>query len=298
MTNLQFRLNFLIIFPIIAVSSCNSKNNSQAFQSITASLENASQTINRSSERIYHDLYEKTNDPCTVERARQWLPKAENVRTHSKNLVGFIEMIKSNIQKGEKVTSNDGEDLFKKIIEYRKRLDTIDERMTRDLKGSLIFIDRTFDSTEHTPQDFSKQFITFHSTEGTIAILSNIITNIEVNENKIIGYCNEQVSCMGFIFNSYSVLITQNSTVLKTNEIIEITAGVGAFSKAALPKISINGQIIALNENGTANYVYKAAKPGKFSIPVIIDYIDNVGIKQIVKKKVEYSVVNKPELEN
>ena len=54
-----------------------------------------------------------------------------------------------------------------------------------------------------------------------------------------------------------------SSSYVKAGQEIEITSGIGAFSKAAMPTISINKKNISLDADGAARYRFKASdKPG------------------------------------
>jgi gliding motility-associated protein GldM len=72
---------------------------------------------------------------------------------------------------------------------------------------------------------------------------------------------------------------------------MEITAGVGAFSKAALPDISIDGQAIPISADGTAHKPMKASSAlGKHSVNVTIKYKDQEGKDQVMTKRIDYEV--------
>lgn len=72
---------------------------------------------------------------------------------------------------------------------------------------------------------------------------------------------------------------------------MEITAGVGAFSKAALPAITINGQLVPLAADGAAHLPMTASSSkGNHTVAVSIKYKDQEGMDQTVTKNIEYTV--------
>jgi gliding motility-associated protein GldM len=74
-------------------------------------------------------------------------------------------------------------------------------------------------------------------------------------------------------------------------EEIEITAGVGAYSKSSAPVISINGAGVSLGEEGFASYKMTASSVGSHSVPVRISYMNQVtGKQEVLEKNVEYTV--------
>jgi gliding motility-associated protein GldM len=72
---------------------------------------------------------------------------------------------------------------------------------------------------------------------------------------------------------------------------MEITAGVGAFSKAALPTITIEGTPEKLTDDGAAHRTVRASGSlGKHTIQVSIKYTDQEGIERTIPKTIEYTV--------
>ena len=59
---------------------------------------------------------------------------------------------------------------------------------------------------------------------------------------------------------------TNSITLCLVNE-IEITAGVGAFSKAAIPTVTIEGQNVPLGVDGAAHRKMNAGLVGNHTIP-------------------------------
>lgn len=71
---------------------------------------------------------------------------------------------------------------------------------------------------------------------------------------------------------------------------IEITAGLGAFSKTKLPQISINGAGQTLNEKGQALYKAPVGSLGSHTINVTVAFTDQDGNPQTRTIPVEYVV--------
>ncbi|MEO5562680.1 MAG: hypothetical protein ABIR18_04575 [Chitinophagaceae bacterium] len=93
-------------------------------------------------------------------------------------------------------------------------------------------------------------------------------------------------------YDSYSAIVVQGSAYIRAGEKIDITAGVGAFSKAAMPVITANGKLVLISYDGAEHYTFKASsQPGKHYVPVRIECIDEIGKKQIIERNVKYTVV-------
>jgi gliding motility-associated protein GldM len=73
------------------------------------------------------------------------------------------------------------------------------------------------------------------------------------------------------------------------NDEITITGGIGAYSSAALPQISVNGVNVPVVD-GQGIYKFKASGAGSHKVPVTIKYKDQKGIDKVETKEVEYTV--------
>ena len=114
-------------------------------------------------------------------------------------------------------------------------------------------------------------------TVAALTILSKFQNDVKTSENKVVTFCHEQVGKVIYRQDAFAALAIANTTNALPGQEIEITAGVGGFSKAITPKISIGGQTVALGEDGAAHYKFKADRLGSNSIPVVISYTDQDG---------------------
>ena len=71
---------------------------------------------------------------------------------------------------------------------------------------------------------------------------------------------------------------------------VRITAGVGAFSKAAAPNITIDGSNVALNAEGVAELKFNAGGTGAYSKKVVINYLKPDGTRGTTEKEIKYTV--------
>ena len=119
--------------------------------------------------------------------------------------------------------------------------------------------------------------------------MQNNIRNIE--SNLIVFYdkmCN-YINCG--IHETISPMIIQNTKCLKSGDYLEISAGIGAFSRAAMPQITIDNKLIDSDFGGLVKYRIKAPnKSGKYFIPIKIKYTKPDGTKYILEKQIEYTV--------
>jgi hypothetical protein len=125
-----------------------------------------------------------------------------------------------------------------------------------------------------------------------VSLLNQIETNVKIIENRMIQFCYYKIGANIEDFFGYSALIAINTMRAEPGAKLEITAGVGSFSRKAQPKISIDGKPCSISEDGAVHYTFIAPKAsGKYKQHVKIEFMDDIGKMVVVEKDVDYSVV-------
>jgi hypothetical protein len=263
---------------------------------------------------ILYSLEEKTKDPASHYHAAVWYPKALQVQQLTKKTLAFIEELKKGIKSEAAIDPNDersefreddrnavkrffvdkgkGRELFTVLSDHRKELFQIDTQVTYIFKGFLFIIGRSFELDTTASKGFNRTFFNNLTTSAALTRLSQFQNNVKLAENMLIQFCNDKVSSGCDYYSSYSVLVGQNKGYFKAGERLQITAGVGTFSHAAMPIIIIDSKTVDIDATGVANYKFKVvSKPGKYTVPVQINFTDQDGNSQTVKKDVEYTIL-------
>jgi gliding motility-associated protein GldM len=121
--------------------------------------------------------------------------------------------------------------------------------------------------------------------------LSKFQNDIKTSENRVIAFCHNKVGEVIVRYDTYAAFAQTNSSYVMPGDEMEITAGVGAFSKAAQPVINIAGQNVPLDADGAAHKKMNAeASLGEHSINVTVDFVDQEGKKQTITKPIKYTV--------
>lgn len=283
--------NSVVLSVLLFLSSCSGKsdNNKDVIKALQESMENSNTSINMSSAEILQSLGEKSRDYATKERAGIWLPKAQEIQKLSENIFNYIEGFK----KTSKVSVETTNELFARLIKYREDILAVDSSIRYDFDKNIILVTKTFDTAKQTENDFHNTFFRNSTLLATSAMLAKLQNNIKIIENKTIAYCHNKIGSLdgeGY-FSSFSTIVGQSSSYVKAREAIEITAGVGSFSRAAQPKIAIKGIPIIVNYNGIGHFKFKASnKPGKHFVPVKIEFTSQDGINETHEFTVEYTV--------
>ena len=106
----------------------------------------------------------------------------------------------------------------------------------------------------------------------------------------MVTFCHNQVGAVKVVYDEFAALVGQSSNYLMPGEELEITAGVGAYSKAAQPKISVAGSSIALGADGRASYKTTVSGSGQRSVPVNVTYVKPDGSSETKTFEVKYTV--------
>ncbi|HRX93379.1 MAG TPA: gliding motility protein GldM [Chitinophagaceae bacterium] len=305
----MINIMYLVLTALLALNVSSEILN--AFKTVRRSLENTNNTVSASTATILKSLEEKTLEPQTKERAEIWYPKAQEAAKISKDLYDYIESLKGQIitlAGGKPGTDEpfkeDNLDIVTKLMvkegkgnDLKKRL----EQFSKDLRGLDPAIDSAFKSPfvnlDNPPgrdgkvKDWDIAYFNMVPTVAGLTILSKFQNDIKTAENKVIAECHKKVGEVKVIFDSYAAIVGQNSNYLMPGQEIEIKAGIGAFSKAAQPTITIGGSNVPIGEEGFALYKGQAGGVGSRSIPVKISYMNQVtGKMEILEKNVEYVV--------
>lgn len=306
----MINMMYLVLIAMLALNVSAEILN--AFKTVNSSLENTNTTVDKSTETIMASLKEKLADPSTVERAQIWHPKADSIRKMSALLYTFIGSLKDQImreagyapEKGKydfkednldiatriMVEKESGRELYKKLLEYKSKILAVDPAISKEFKNNLP-IDLSMPETQSKgTKTWEAAYFRMVPTVAALTILSKFQNDIKTTENRVIAFCHNKVGEVALRFDTYAGIVGQSSNYLMPGQELEITAGVGAFSKAAQPVITIGGANVPIGEDGAARWKTTVSTVGTHTLTVNITYTDQDGKKQTITKPVEYTV--------
>jgi hypothetical protein len=281
---------FLVSAIFLSACSGKSDNNEALIRAMEKSLLNSNNSINILSNEFIQSLAEKKQEPETMEKASIWHPKAERIHQLYTELFTYL----SNFKKGNPLTIEQAQELSIRLEKYKEDVLDVDPSIRMQFVNSLPNILNTDTASGKGKYEFYNIFFKHSNPAITSAVLSKIQNDAAIIESKIIAFCNYQIGSLdgcGF-FDSYSAIVGQSSSYVKTGEEIKIMAGIVAFSKSVKPQIKFNGRKIGVGEEGYALYKFKSpSKIGKHNVLVEISYFNNVtGKDESRKLNVEYTV--------
>jgi gliding motility-associated protein GldM len=306
----MINMMYLVLTALLALNVSSEILN--AFKTVNNSLEATNKVVNASTGEIMTSLQAKMNEGGTKERAQIWYPHAQKAQQLASDLYNYIQKFKDQIlteagadfAKGDSTYKDDnldiatrimvehggGKELYRRLDQYKKDLLAMDPKIAAQFSTSLpinLAKPRTQNKGNKTWEDAYFRMV---PTVAALTILSKFQNDVKTSENKIVSFCHEQVGKVDVIQDSYSALAIANTTNALPGQEIEITAGVGGFSKAISPKITIGGQVYTVGEDGAVHHKFKADRLGSNSIPILIEYTDQNGKLQRIPRTVEYVV--------
>lgn len=307
----MINIMYLVLTALLALNVSSEILN--AFKTVNRSLENTNKTVNLSTETIMKSLQDKTTEEQTKVRALEWYPKAQQVVSTSKTLFDYIGSLKNKIltlaggsptdpTKSFKednleivtrmmVKDGEGKKLFAALTKYKTDILGIDSSIKTEFEKSLNIDLTNPPGRDGKTRDWEVAYFHMVPTVAGLTILSKFQNDIKTAENKVVTFCHQKVGEVKVIFDTYTAIVGQNSNYLMPGQELEIKAGVGAFSKAAQPTISIGGSSVPIGEEGYALYKGQAGGVGSHTVPVRISFFNQTTGKDDVREvNVEYTV--------
>ena len=312
----MINMMYLVLTALLALNVSAEILN--AFKTVDRSLMIASGVAEQKNEEIFKSFKAKLEDPTSREKAAIWEPKAQQARKISDELYNYIEGLKLELKKESDLKTVDGKEefkeddldaatrllvqqapegkgkgkeLFEKLKAYKEQLLAIDADMKKEIEVGLP-LDLTIPPTSSEAGNSDWSYAYFHMTPtiAAITIMSKFQNDVRNSESKAIEFCHKQIGQVEIIYDQFQAFAGTNTQYLMPGEELVITAGIGAFSKAAQPSISIDGANVPLNAEGTAEYKTRVGGSGAGIKRVRISYAKPDGTTAVVEKEIKYTV--------
>lgn len=307
----MINIMYLVLTAILALNVSAEILN--AFKTVNRSLENTNTTVNTSTATIMKSLEEKKGEAATAERAGIWFPKATQVVSTSQSLYDYIGTLKSKIltlaggKPGDPtvpfkednldvvtklmVKDGEGKKLFAALTKYKTDILGIDPEIKTEFEKSLQIDLSNPPGQDGKTKPWDIAYFNMVPTVAGLTILSKFQNDIKTAENKVVAFCHTKVGEVKVIFDSYAAIVGTSSNYVMPGQTLTVNAGVGAYSKASQPTITINGSSAPLGDEGFATREITAGGPGTYSIPVKISFFNQTkGVMDVVERKIEYTV--------
>ena len=307
----MINLMYLVLTALLAMNV--SSEILSAFKVVDLSLQNSSSNLTAANQTMYKSLIEKLADPKSAKKALTWQPYAEKARKLSDEMNNYIEGLKKSLKEAAGLEIRNGKEIFKEDnMDAATRLFDTEgkgkelEAKLKAYKLAMLSIDsggkikEKFEKTlpvdidppigqDGTKKEFTIAYFHMTPTVAGLTLLSKFQNNIKNAENQVVTFCHEQIGAVVVPFDKTGVLVGQSSNYVMPGQEVSITAGVGAYSSAAAPQISIGGASVPVID-GKGTYKLIASGTGAKLLPVTIRYLDQDGIPQTKTEEVKYVV--------
>ncbi len=307
----MINLMYLVLTALLALNVSAEILN--AFKTVDNSLDRTNKTINASTVDVMKSFEEMLADEKTKVKAAEWYPKAQNAQQLSVEMYNYIQSLRDRLlaaadfnpaKKKDSTFKEDNQDiptrmmvdkkagdsLRQKLIDYRTALLKIDPKVAEEFSKTLQ-IDTEIPAVQNkSNKTWSDAYFHMVPTVAALTMLRKFQNDVKTSENKVVTFLHQQVGKVVIRYDNFEAIVGQNSKYLMPGQELEITAGLGAFSKQKLPTINIGGSSVPTNEKGMAVYKTAAGAIGSHTIPVTVSFVDQDGIQQTRTIPVEYTV--------
>lgn len=287
--------SFRLVLPVVFLIGCTDpgKKDEAAMKMLKESLANSNEVIASQTEMLYQALDNRKTDG-SYRSVEKWQQKALAIKAQTAVINKYLDSLSSLLNE-RKISLNKeiSRNLYEKLHSYEKALLGIDTVINVSFKDWIIkkLLPEKFGAS--TEVGFYSSYFLGESIPGALGILSSFKNSTTRIENNMIQFCLNRTHMIIEDFTEFSSLMAISSSIVEQGQEIEITAGVGEFSAAGNPHITIKSKNIPLNGAGVAIYKFKATgAPGKYSIPVEIKYTTRSGEEKTELKEIEYRIKN------
>ena len=316
----MINMMYLVLTALLALNVSAEILN--AFKTVDRSLNIATAQAENQNGQAFKFFEDYSKLPEKRDQAAYYEQLAKKAKTLSDDVYNYIQGLKEELKKESGFTKNKkgeeeynvdnldaatrllveegqsgkgkGKELLAKLKAYKDQLLQINDSMKADIQNGLP-IDLTLPQASESTPDEAKanwSYLYFHMTPtiAAVTILSKFQNDVRNSEAKAVDYFLKKVGSLPNPPTDQSVMVLGSANKLYPGEELTITAGVGAFSKTALPSVSVDGASASVNSSGVAEYKLTAGAPGTYSKRVTVTYKDLKGVTKSETKVVEYTV--------
>ena len=303
----MINIMYLVLTAILALNVSNEVI--EAFKTVDKSLQASNANITTANSILYKSLEDKKKDPQYAAQATIWAPKAAQAEQYSKDVMKYIEDLKLELMQGAGLkpdgsfkednldastrlfeTGGKGDQLKAKLEDYKKNMLAIDSSFPSRFSANFPVNTDPIPSKEGGTKPFTTGYFHMTPTVAALTMLSKFQNNVKNAENTISSYIHSKIGAVEFVYDQFAAVVGQSSNYVMPGEKVTITAGVGAYSTAAQPQITIGGAGVPVNADGVAIREFTAEGGGERSMPVTVTYTKPDGTKETKTFPIKYTV--------
>ncbi|KIC94577.1 gliding motility protein GldM [Flavihumibacter solisilvae] len=309
----MINMMYLVLTALLALNVSSEILN--AFVTVNNSISTANKVVDDKNASTFKSFDAKLKDNKTAERAAIWHPKAMQAKKLSDDMSKYLDDLKLELKKESKgenlgtpeehfsqdnldastrllVEGAKGDELYKKLSDFKTQLLAVIPEEKANFEKSLpLSLEVPKSQTgSHGNNDWKSAYFRMTPTIAALTILSKFQNDVKNSEAQVVDFAHKQIGEVEVVFDEFQAFAGTNSTYLMPGQELEITAGVGAFSKAARPSVSVNGAAVPLGADGTALYKTTVSGAGEKTVNVKVNFTKPDGTPATVDKTIKYTV--------
>ena len=303
----MINIMYLVLTAILALNV--SAEVIEAFKTVDKSLQGSNTSITTANSVLYKSLDDKLKDEQYKVQAEYWQPKGVLAKQYSEDVIKYIEGLKLELMQAAGLkedgsfkednldastrlfeTGGKGDELKAKLEEYKEKMLKIDSSFEGRFSANFPVNTDPVPSKEGGTKPFTTGYFHMTPTVAALTMLSKFQNNVKNAENTIASHIHSQIGAVKFVYDKFAAVVGQSSNYVMPGEKVTITAGVGAYSVAAQPQITIGGASVPVNADGVAIKEFNADGGGERNVPVTVTYTKPNGEKETKTFPIKYTV--------
>jgi hypothetical protein len=273
----SINIYFLLSILLLNLIGCDNKKENNEISFLNNTVIQATDVIIKNSAASYNQLENELNKQFKNENLALYNQIAILEKEEATAICSYIDSIKNIESIGWIKIINKLETFKNSTKERGKIIFENDSIYIHSLDSILTFM----------PE---KEFKSL-SKDLQMSVLNRMVFGIRNLENDFIKICIYKTTPIcGLNMSKMSFLIGQSATHVRTGDLLTITAGVGEFSAATKPIISIGDNNIEVNGGQGIRVMKVKEKVGINKIPIKIEYTDENGKKNTKTEIIEYTI--------
>ncbi|HEY8896951.1 MAG TPA: hypothetical protein VIM79_19145 [Niastella sp.] len=315
---LKIKSTYFIAALVVILAGCQPKEHTEQLKAINESLEKSNGFIKDAASRRLMEMEDKTHQPIYKAKADIWFSVMKKVEATTDTLIEVIEKLKGeagNQTDALKLDNVSVLSLLNKLASFKDNIpayfniiDSIEspplyKYLRKDCKNIRKLCPLLPDyaeglNTEQRSAYINKWFDNnLHGSSAlmTIVLLNKLKNDLLYTRSVLMDHCSLMVgACDGpGSYSVYHAIAVLNSTYVKRGQTIEVIAGMGGFSFARRPRVTIAGNEVKLDDNAKAVHRFKAdGKPGKHNLTVKIEFTNDLGAQEYMSQNLEYEIAD------
>ncbi|RXK81778.1 type IX secretion system motor protein PorM/GldM [Filimonas effusa] len=310
----MINMMYLVLTALLALNVSSEILN--AFKTVNNSLTHANEMVEEKNDAVFKSFEAKMKDEQTRERAALWKPKADAAKKLADETYQYIDALKQQLKvesklekgpNGEEIFAEEnidaptrlfiseplkkGPELLQKLTDFKNNLLAIDPSLKTEFGNTLpLDLAVPVSKTGEKNQKWEESYFHMTPTIAAITILSKFQNDVRNSEAMVVDYLHKKVGEVVLVYDQFQAIASQSSQYLMPGQELVITGGVGAFSKAALPTVTVDGAVVALNADGVAEYKTTVGGAGAYTKKMRISYKKPDGTEGVLEKDIQYTV--------